>query len=107
AGHAVVHRAVVGVGAGLGEAVGEAPLAPGLAGGEAVGLDVVGDEAVLELPGDFCARRDLDGGRGEAVVLGRDLGDPGHRGGVGPAAATAAAAAGGADGGGGRGHPAR
>src|SRR5918999_3922488 len=105
--HAVVQGATVGVGAGLVEGVGVGPAALGLAGLPAVAGDVVGDEAVLELPGDLCARRDLDGGGGEAVVLGRDLGDPAHRGGRGPAATPLAAPpapAAGEGEGGGQGH---
>src|SRR5215211_4891638 len=71
--HAGVQGALVAELARLGEAVAEG--APGLdLGGEAVALDVMGDRAVVEAPGDLGARGDLDGRGEELEVLGLDRG---------------------------------
>src|SRR5215211_3841482 len=73
--HAGVQGAAVAELPGLGEAVAEG--APGLdLGGEAVALDVVGDRAVIEAPGDLGARGDLDRRGEELEVLGLDRRDP-------------------------------
>src|SRR5215211_465601 len=80
--HAGVQGAAVAELPGLGEAVAEG--APGLdLGGEAVALDVVGDRAVDEPPGDLGAGGDLDGRGQELEVLGVDRRHPAHRWGVG------------------------
>src|SRR5215212_2844752 len=73
--HAGVQGALVAELAHLGEAVTEG--APGLdLGGEAVALDVMGDRAVVEAPGDLGARGDLDRRGEELEVLGLDRRDP-------------------------------